>query len=48
MWAKDETMSEQGLKNERVKPPVLDRRIGDFLELVYDKAGDITALPKVS
>ena len=39
-------MSEQGLKNERVKPPVLDRRIGDFLELVYDKAGDITALPK--
>ena len=39
-------MSEQEEKSEGVRPPVLDRRIGDFLELVYDKTDDVTALPQ--
>ncbi len=43
---KDKYMGMQKMKNEGMKSPVLDRRIGDFLELVYDKTDDMSALPK--
>lgn len=39
-------MDNTGIKQEGKKTPVLDRRIGDFLELVYDKTDDVNALPK--
>lgn len=39
-------MDDGKTNKESVKPPVLDRRVGEFLELVYDKNDDVSALPK--
>ena len=39
-------MDDKHTKDKKGKSPVLDRRIGDFLEMVYDKTDDVTALPK--
>lgn len=38
-------MGNQEIRNKGNQPPVLDRRVGDFLELLYDKTDDISALP---